>query len=157
MYRIIITIFLLFTLGSCAREELPAGLRAGGFKLASEQKLAEVLKEISSLYVPYEVNEKGWVIYMQKDKATVLGILRKAHYGNELSARVIESEVVMDSAHLQLLVSRFEEQGIPYNVETFNDVEQISWLQIYGPKVDIIIQEVGFERTKTFNKQIIQH
>ena len=143
----LITIFLAaFILFSCAEEsELPAGLNAGGFKIGDTQKQKEVLSRMSSKKIPYKINERGFVIYKQKDKAAVLGLLRTIEYGEELSNRIRESAVVMNDTHRKLFVSKFEKQGIPYKLESHNGTENITWLQTYGPRVDVIIQEVGFE------------
>ena len=143
-----LTIFLVVVLlVSCSKEqELPAGLRAGGFKLADAKKQEMVLNRMAANSIPYKVDERGFVIYMEKDTAKVLGFKREAHYGPALTNRVIESTAVIDKTHRELLVARLERQEIPYKLESHNGTENITWLQLYGPKVDVIIQEVEFER-----------
>jgi len=153
MIKLLTSLLVLVLLLSCSREqELPAGLRAGGFKLADAAKQEMVLKRMAESAIPYKIDERGIIIYMQKDVAKVLGLKREAQYGPELSNRVTESTVVMGKIHRELLESKFEQRGIPYNLRSHNGTENITWLQLYGPKVDVIIQEVGFERFRQATK-----
>lgn len=147
MIKYIVLVLALLFISSCSKEsELPAGLRAGGFKLADPSLQEIVLKQMTELSIPFKVDEKGIAIYMEKDVAEVRGLMRKALYGEELSDKVIESELFMDSEHRQLLISKFDERGIPYKLDSsYGFDEHITWSQLYGPKVDLIIQEVGFE------------
>lgn len=146
MNKHIALILVLLLLGSCSKEsELPAGLRAGGFKLADTSQQEIVLEQMTELSIPFKVNERGFVIYMEKDVAQVRGLMRKAQYGGELTHKITESTSFIDSKHRELLILKFEKQGIPYNLDSYNGYEHITWSQLYGPKVDLIIQEVGFE------------
>ena len=147
MNKYLLSALIILSLYACAKDEgLPAGLRGGGFELADNTKHELALDEMSRQSIPFETNERGMVIYMQKDKAKVLGILRKVQYGNELTNNIIESEAIADAKYKDILVSKFEQQGIPYNIHNTNGLEQIKWVQLYGLKVDVIIQEAGFER-----------
>lgn len=146
MNKIISITLAIMLIASCAREEeLPSGLRAGGFKPRDDSRLQEILNRLKSKNIPYEIDERGFVNYMQKDKASVLGILRTVRDGEQLTNKVIESEVATSERHRKLMVAKLEEQGIPYRIDSFGGTEQITWIQLYGPRVDQIIQEVGFE------------
>ncbi len=146
MIKSLTSLLAVLLLVSCSKEQkLPAGLRAGGFNLADAKKQEMVLNRMAENSIPYKVDERGFVIYMEKDTAKVLGFMREALYGPALTNRVIESTVVIDKTHRELLISRFERQEIPYKLESHYGTENITWLQLYGPKVDVIIQEVEFE------------
>lgn len=142
IFHILVFVFLV----SCSKDaELPAGLRAEGFKLVDAKHQELILNQMAELSIPFIIDERGFVRYMQRDVAEVRGLMRRARYGDDLSHKVIESSIIIDATHKKLLVSKFEKADIPYNLDSSNGYEHINWLQIYAPQVDLIIQEVGFE------------
>ncbi|WP_114695486.1 hypothetical protein [Motiliproteus coralliicola] len=106
---------------------------------------------MSELSIPYEIGKDGMVNFMQNDKAAVLGLIRKARYGQQLRSNVFESTIVFDQQHFELLKAAFEAENIPYRDETLQGARRVEWVQTYGPQVDLIIQQVGFERAKGYN------
>jgi peroxiredoxin len=52
---------LVFLVGGCSKEELPAGKRAGGFQLADEKKHAQVISEMRQRGIPFIIDEKGLI------------------------------------------------------------------------------------------------
>ncbi|RDE22853.1 hypothetical protein DV711_09830 [Motiliproteus coralliicola] len=153
MHRIILLILISVLVISCTRNEqgLPPGLRGGGFKISNLQEHQFVLDGMSELSIPYEIGKDGMVNFMQNDKAAVLGLIRKARYGQQLRSNVFESTIVFDQQHFELLKAAFEAENIPYRDETLQGARRVEWVQTYGPQVDLIIQQVGFERAKGYN------
>ena len=104
-----------------------------------------VMAEMNSLNIPYKVEDDGSIWYMQKDKAEVLGIIRKAKYGNTLGEYIFESVVAINELEKQLIISKLDERKIPYRINNYSGSINISYSQLYGPRVDQVMEEVGFE------------
>ncbi len=116
IYLLFISIFI----SACHNDGLPTGLRAGGFHLGDEQQMQVVMAEMNSLNIPYKVEDDGSIWYMQKDKAEVLGIIRKAKYGNTLGEYIFESVVAINELEKQLIISKLDERKIPYRINNYS-------------------------------------
>ena len=139
-------IFLILGILSCTKEQgLPAGLRAGGFKLADEFKQEQILNEMNEMSIPFEIDERGFVRYMQNDVAEVRKIIRGIHYEGKDSQFNLESEIAQNEAQLALYEEKFKEKGIPYDVEPQESRFSIVWRVAYADKVDQIVEDIGFE------------
>ena len=147
MYKYLATFTIIGFLASCEmkEEELPAGLRAGGFTVSDLEKRSVLLQRFSDQSIPYEVDEKGFIRYMQRDTAKVRKIQRHTLDNVKDENTFFRSEVIRDERYKKLITSRFGDQGIPYEIEVMQGTEQIIWRSIYDDKVDFIIQDVGLE------------
>ena len=93
--------------------------------------------------IPYEIDEKGFIIHLQRDLAQVRGLKRKVtHQGRP----VIESIFFTSDRHKSLVLAKFEKHGIYYDSwVTESGTEAISWPPRFNRQVDLIVQQVGFE------------
>ena len=140
---IIIFSALLF---ACSKEnELPSGLRAGGFKLADNAKQSSVITELKKEGITFIIDNNGAIQYMQKDLAKVRSIKRRIQDGPELKHTTWETEIAFNEDQLGVWKRHFEKHNIPFQVQNNDGFISIQWSQIYAEKVDMIAQEVGFE------------
>ena len=147
MKKIIFIVIFSVLLFACSKEneELPSGLRAGGFKLADSEKQSNVITELKKQGITFILDDKGAIQYMQKDLAKVRSIKRRIQDGPELKHTTWESEMAFNEDQLNVWKKHFEKHNIPFQVQQNDGFISIQWSQIYAEKVDMIAQEVGFE------------
>lgn len=151
-FYILLLVFLL----SCSRDpELPAGDRADGIKLADSVENDKALAIFQSQKIPFEIDRFGFINYMLKDQAKVLGIIREVRYGQKLNPKHYESIVIHTDQEKERYIAEFKQNNIPYNVEYSQGLVHLYWSQVYGPEVDQIQQKVNMElRAASRNKAV---
>ena len=137
------------------QHRLPSGPRAEGFQLSDKSKNAEVLKIMKERGIPYTINSRGLTIYMLNDFAKVEGIIRDVRFDGKLSNSVIESEAIFHKDVKKKLISSLKKAGVPYSLGKNNGVEFVYWMQVYGPKVDIIRQKIKIDMSKEAKREAV--
>jgi len=136
---------LALCLFGCTDNELPAGARAGGFKLADANQQNEVLAVMNDADIPFIIDKRGFVVYLLRDQSAVHGILRTVQHGENLDPTYWESAVLVDQLTRDKYEAAFRDAEIPYDITENEGVIQINWSQTYGPQVDVIRQKLDEE------------
>lgn len=144
MKNVLIAYLFLFLVG-CSSEGLPPGDRAGGIKFSKESEREKVISMFEEKEIPYEFDDRGFVNYLLKDQAQVLGIVRNVKYGERLSPTYFESEILPNEDIKKLYIEEFKKASIPYQLDTHSGDQHIFWRQTYGPQVDLIRQKINME------------
>lgn len=140
--------FVLFVLclTGCSNEaELPAGLRAGSFKMADESEQEKVLAEMRRQSIPYMIDESDFVWFMQEDVAEVRKLRREIHIVGQESLYNLDFVFPIDSRDLALYKRKLDKQSVPYQVKNENGQYRIEIDSSYADIVDQIVEDVGFE------------
>lgn len=140
----------------CSDENLPAGDRAGGVKFSDATEREKILTEFRNEKIPYELNERGFVNYLIKDQARILGIIRTVKFGEKLDPNYFESLVVHSIDAKNKYVVELNNNGIPYTIDYYDGVMHIFWAQTYGPLVDQIQQKVNMELRRANRAKAIE-
>jgi hypothetical protein len=136
-----LALFCSVALG-CSNDELPAGNIAEGFLLADPDQHKAVLNIMRDKGIPYEENDRGYIVYLLKDQAKVHGIERIVLYGRDLNETIFETASLVNDDTRQKYEAAFREKNIPYRISSDNGITHIIWSQKYGPRVDVIRQKV---------------
>ena len=158
-YRWIYLAWISLVLLACSAKEdgLPeTGARGGGFGLVQDQTYEQIIERFKEKDIPYEVNSRGFTIYMLKDQAEVLGIIRDVQNGGVLKPNSLESEILHTKSIKALYIKMFEEAGIPYFIDTTFGYERIVWRQLYGPEVDRIRQWINEQRDQLSPEEAVE-
>ena len=153
-----ITFLLLLSLMvGCSGEKLPAGDRAGGVKFSNPTEREKILVEFRNEKIPFEIDERGFVNFMLRDQARVLGIIRTAKFGKKLNPNYFESLIVHSIEAKNKYITELNINSIPYRIDSYEGSTHIFWEQTYGPQVDQIQQKVNTElRRASRNKAVEQ-
>lgn len=139
-----ILILTLILIHGCGSGELPAGDIAGTVFFPDRSEKKQFIFLMKNNNIPFEVDERNEIIYLLRDKASVLGLRRQVLYGDNLREDIIESTVIVDGNFRHVYESVFSENKIPYSIDTSDGVTQIRWNQKQGKEVDIVIQDIEF-------------
>lgn len=151
-FYILLFVFLL----SCSRDPgLPAGDRAEGVKLFSSVEQDKLVAIFQSQKIPFEIDEHGFINYMLKDQAKVLGIIREVRHGKELNPKHYESIAIQTEREKEHYIAEFKKNSIPFNIEHYQGVVHLFWSQKYGPEVDQIQQRVNTELRAASRKEAV--
>jgi hypothetical protein len=144
MTKLVAIFLVIFGAVACTvQSSLPPGETTSGFRFPEPEKQRQMLSLMEEHSIPYETDEEGFIIHLQRDLAQVRGLKRKvAHQGRQ----VIESIFFVSDRHKSLVLAKFEEQGIYYDSwVTESGTEAISWPPRFNPQVDLIVQQVDSE------------
>ena len=134
----------------CTEPDGIVGARAGGFKNADGDKKAKIVSLMEKKGIQYIVDIDGYIIYLLKNQAEVLGIERSVTDGKILDPNVIESEVLIIVGAREKYESEFSKRNIPYKIAEYYGMEHISWSQQYAMEVDLIRQKVNIELSNLY-------
>lgn len=115
------------------------------FKLSDQKSQNAVINELKKEGIPFQVDDRGFVNYLLTDQAKVDGIQRTILYGPSLDQNHFESIVLVNDYERKKYEKGFSESGIPYSIVTYQGQALIEYSQSYGPKVDLIKQQLDIE------------
>lgn len=154
MARSVLWLFLSLVVVACTDVELPAGIRGEPFKILDVERHYELSSELDRLNVPFEVDFKGFIHYLQEDEAEILGLKRRLEFGSKLDPNIIESMLLPNIAALNQYSAELSQKKIPHETISRDDGwYEITWSQIYGPHVDQIREATGLRRMRAIIDQ----
>ncbi len=149
LFRFSIVILFVSVLVACDSNDFPSGLRAFAYKFHNESDMNSFIDHLDKESIPFKIDEKGLVVFLNKDEAKVLGIIREVRYGTTLDPSIFESLPLTSETEKKMYIDEFERKGIYYIIRSNGNTTSIVWSQKDGPEVDIIRQQLNkkmFER-----------
>lgn len=156
LFRFSIVIFFVSVLAACDSNDFPSGLRAFGQKFPNERDMNSFIDHLEQESIPFKIDDDGFVVFLNKDEAKVLGIIREIRYGTTLESTIFESLPLTSETEKKMYIDEFERKGIYYIIRSNGNTTSIVWSQKDGPEVDIIRQQLNkkmFERYLDKRKQ----
>ena len=124
--------------------------------MQTKVKINRAIELLRDKNIPYEINSKGFIVYLLRNQAEVLGIIRDVKYNGVLSDNIFESEIMRSDNQKNKYISAFTENNIPYMLEPLFGELYLHWPQTYGPEVDIIVQKINIELRQELTKKAIK-
>ncbi|MCP3687985.1 MAG: hypothetical protein GY784_06185 [Gammaproteobacteria bacterium] len=148
MKHIVTTILLSLILTSCSdKQELPAGLRGGAFKLP-DNKQEQIIKELKNNNIVFTVDDRGFINYMAYDISKVRQLKRSITYGSDINKYDSLSVAFTNPELKDAFVRILKTQNIWYDVSNFEGIINVHYFRNTADIVDVAYQEAYFDYHK---------